>query len=148
MPLEQNCSYLRIRLHGNGRLFTSLILVAAGCRVLLLPPPDPLPKGRGSLAAHAGGFAYLNRLCQTYRRRDAFAGGLLYCAIVGFIYHYFKEQWQCCQFRIQHFDWHVCLRSVAIVSAGICDAIFHGFYPFAGCDAYACGRHIGIVPIN
>lgn len=25
-------------------------------------------------------------------RRDAFAGGLLYCAIVGFIYHYFKEQ--------------------------------------------------------
>ena len=89
MPLEQNCSYLRIRLHGNDRLFTSLILVAAGCRVLLLPPPDPLPKGRGSLAAHAGGFAYLNRLCQTYRRRDAlvpgdyrrrdaFAGGLLY----------------------------------------------------------------------
>ena len=78
MPLEQNCSYLRIRLHGNDRLFTSLILVAAGCRVLLLPPPDPLPKGRGSLAAHAGGFAYLNRLCQTYRRRDAFADGLLY----------------------------------------------------------------------
>ena len=95
-------------------LFSSLILVAAGCRVLLLPPPDPLPKGRGSLAAHTG--------------------GLLYCAIVGFIYHYFKEQWQCCQFRIQHFDWHVYLRSVSIVSEGIVRCHFLGFiFLQAGC---------------
>ena len=78
------------------------------------PAPRPPPKRAGELGCARG--------------------WLLYCAMVGFIYHYFKEQWQCCQFRIQHFDWHVYQRSVSIVSAGIVRCHFLGFiFLQAGC---------------
>ena len=72
---------------------------------LVAPPPDPLPKGRGSLpgavivaigfivAIEAIGFNSCYSFYSCYRGYSCYRFIDAIVAIVGFIYHYFKERY-------------------------------------------------------